>query len=197
MATVVDDETTVELPDRYEVVNGVIVEVPPMSGFSSEVANRIRDHLTVYAASRRNGRPRSDMLFRIPLPNDRTRSREPDVAYISFDRWPESRPLPYRGNPVDVVPELMVEVASPTDTAEELLAKAHEYLRAGANLVWVVFPLLRQVYAYTAQDAPPRVFGAADALDAGDVLPGFVAPMAGLFPQLIVEKGKHAEDGDE
>ena len=36
------------LPDRYEVVNGEIVEKAPMSGFASEVANRIRDELTLH-----------------------------------------------------------------------------------------------------------------------------------------------------
>lgn len=184
MATVLEPAAPAEvaLPDHYEVVNGEVVEIPPMSGFASEVANRIRDHLVVYAAARRSGRSRNDMLFRVPLPEDRTRKRVPDVAFVSFDRWPEDRPMPYKGDPVDVVPDLVVEVASPTNKAEELLAKAFDYLRAGTRLVWVVYPRVRQLYAYTGVGETPRLFTEADTLDGGDVLPDFAVPMAGLFP---------------
>ena len=181
MSVVLEPDTEPRLPDRYEVVNGEVVELPPMSGFAAEVANRIRDELTAYGRSSRLGRPRMDMLFRIPLAADRSRNRVPDVAFIGFDRWPADRPLPYRGNPVDVVPDLMVEVASPTDEAEDLLAKAHEYLEAGARLVWLVYPRLRNLYAYESPTTF-RVFTAADDLEGGNVLPGFRVPMAQLFP---------------
>ena len=182
MSTVIDATADAKLPDHYEVINGQVVEIPPMSAFASEFANRLRDRLVVYATRINNGRARMDMLFRIPQGDDPTRNREPDVAFITFDRWPEDQPLPYRGNPVDVVPNLVVEVASPTDEAEDLIAKAHEYLRAGAQLVWVVFPRVRQLYSYTAIGAAPRVFTENDTLDAGEVLPGLSIPMAPLFP---------------
>ncbi|MBA4066015.1 MAG: Uma2 family endonuclease [Isosphaera sp.] len=182
MSTVIDAVAEADLPDRYEVVNGQVVEVPPMSLFASEVANRIRDELAAYARSSGRGRARNDMLFRMPLPDDGTRNRAPDVAFITFDRWPQDRPLPTRGNPADVVPNLVVEVASPTDEGEDLIAKAHEYLRAGVELVWVVYPRLRQLYAYTAVVTAPRVLTESDALDGGAVLPGFSVPMAPLFP---------------
>jgi Uma2 family endonuclease len=82
---------------------------------------------------------------------------------------------------------LAVEVVSPTDYAEDLLAKVHEYLRAGAELVWVVFPRLRQLHAYTAVTTPARLFTEADTLDGGAVLPGFSVAMAGLFPVVADE----------
>ena len=100
-----------------------------------------------------------DTFYRFPLPEDPTRSRKPDLAFASFDVWPEDRPLPYRGNPVDVVPELMVEVVGPSDKAEDVFDKVFEYLRAGARLVWVVYPRVRQLHAYHDRDQPPRVFG--------------------------------------
>jgi Uma2 family endonuclease len=173
-----------ELPERYEVVNGRVVEIAPMSAFASEVANRLRDHLSGYGLRTNSGRTRMDMLFRNPLAGDENRNREPDLAFITLDRWPQDRPMPYRGNPVDVVPNLVLEVASPTDGAEALIAKVHEYLRGGVELVWVMFPRLRQLYAYTAPEAAPRLCTAEDALDGGGVLPGFTVPMAVLFPPL-------------
>ena len=187
MSTVVEPLSEADLPDHYEVVNGQIVELPPMSGFAAEVANRIRDELGFYARSSRTGRTRNDMLFRIPLPEDPGRNREPDAAFITYARWPESRPMPFRGNPVDVVPDVMVEVVSPTDDGEDLLAKVHEYLRAGVRLVWLVFPGQRELYAYTAPTAV-RIYSAADELDGGDVLPGFRAPMASFFPAVAPDE---------
>jgi Uma2 family endonuclease len=101
--------------------------------------------------------------------------------------------MPYRGNPVDVVPDLTVEVASPTDTVEDFLAKAHEYLLAGVRLVWVVYPRLRQLHAHTSPTASPRIFTDTDTLDSGDVLPGFSVPMAGLFPAMEPEEADEVE----
>lgn len=187
MASVI--EATQALPERFEVVNGEVMEVPPVSGFAAEVANRIRDELTVYGRTTNRGRTRNDMLFRLPLPEDRSRNRAPDVAFISYDRWPADRVLPYRSNPVDVVPELVVEVASPTDEVDELFAKAHEYLRAGVNLVWLVIPRIRQVYALASTTQPPRVFDESSTLDGGDVLPGFAAGVAALIPAVVMEEG--------
>ncbi len=187
MSTIAEPVPDAQLPDHYEVINGRIVETPPVSAFSAEVANRIRDHLAGYCLRTNLGRARNDMIFHVPLPEDATRNRAPDVAFISFERWPETQPMPYRGNPLDVVPNLVVEVASPTDDAEDLLSKTHEYLRAGVELVWVVFPRLRQLYAYTAVGTAPQLLTETDTLDGGTVLPGFSVPMAGLFPPLVPE----------
>jgi Uma2 family endonuclease len=82
---------------------------------------------------------------------------------------------------VDVVPELVVEVATPNDPAEELLERCLDALKAGAELVWVVYPRLRQVHAYNSS-GQPRVFTESDTLDGGEVLPEFGIPMVGLFP---------------
>jgi Uma2 family endonuclease len=182
MSIAIGHETEVDLPDRYEVINGEIVEVPPMSWFASEVANRLRDALQDYARTSASGQARMDMLFHVPYPADPTRNRRPDVAFISYDRWPRNRVLPYRGNAADVVPDLIVEVASPTDEAEELLIKVNQYLEAGARLVWLVYPKLHILDAYEAKNKPHR-FLEEDELTGGTVLPGFRVAMSTLFPE--------------
>jgi len=42
--------------------------------------------------------------------------------------------------PIPFVPDLAVEVASPTQGTHELAAKATLYLRGGTRLVWIVCP---------------------------------------------------------
>ena len=187
MSTAVEAVPDTESPDHYEVVDGQVVEILPMSAFASEIANRLRDHLSAHALRTNSGRTRMDMMFRVPIPEDQKRAREPDLAFITFERWPRDRPMRYRGKPVDVIPNIVLEVVSPTDRAEAVLKKADEYLRAGVELVWVVFPVLRHLYAYTAPNVAPRLYTAADTIDGGTVLPDFSAPMAELFPTVADE----------
>ncbi len=181
MSSILEPELDVRLPDRYEVVDGEIVELPPMSGYASEVANVLRDELNEAARRSKLGRARNDMLFRIPTRRDPNRNRRPDVAFVSYERWPKDVQLPYRTNPVNFVPDLVVEVASPTDFAEELEVKAEEYLQAGVRLVWIVFPLAQTVHVYNPPNATD-VRRVGQQLEGGSVLPGFSVAIADLFP---------------
>ena len=187
MSLLLEEEPQIErLPDSYEVVNGEIVELPPMSTLSSEVANLINDELCAYARATNSGRNRVEMLFRIPLPDDESRNRKPDVSFVKYDRWPKDRPIIYRENAADLVPDLAVEVASPNDKMEDSFSKAKEYLQGGVRLVWLVMPKLRVIYAFTPESpSRPRIFTATDTLTGGDVLPGFEVPMAPLFPAIV------------
>jgi len=195
MATTLELPAAPKLPEQYELIDGEVVEVQPMGIYSAAVANRLNKHLSAYSLDRGTGESYMDAIFRVPLRRDLNRNRKPDVAFVSFERWPEDRPIPYRGNPLDVVPDLMVEVISPTDEAEEVLKKAFEYLQAGARLVWLIYPGVQTIHAYTSPELPPRVFSPNSTLDAGDVLPGFSVPVAALFPPVIgLPEGKSDEE---
>ncbi len=91
--------------------------------------------------------------------------------------------MPAQGLPrgyLEVVPDLIVEVISPGDSAAEVQEKIEEWLRAGARLVWAVYPDTRSVVAYQSL-AAVRVYTEADILDGEPVLPGFTCPVARLF----------------
>lgn len=188
MSTVLDatEPTTIPtvmaLPDLFEVVEGEIVELPAMSYYSVRVANQVCRALYRYLDGNDIGTAGVELLYRFPLPQDDTRCRRPDVSFVSYDRWPQTRPLPARGNALDVVPDLVAEVVSPSDSAEELSRKVHAYLSAGVQLVWAVYPISREVLAYRPGIRDIRVFTAAEELEAEDVLPGFRTSVAGLFP---------------
>jgi Uma2 family endonuclease len=107
--------------------------------------------------------------------------RLPDVAFVSWDRLPGRRvpdePIP------NVVPDLAVEVLSPSNTAKEMARKRGEYFRAGVRLVWEIDPRTRTARVYTSETAFADLT-TADALDAGSVLPGFQLPLAVVFAEL-------------
>jgi Uma2 family endonuclease len=92
---------------------------------------------------------------------------------------PECPGSPARGWS-DVAPEFAVEVVSPTDLASDVDLKAHDYIRAGVDLVWVVFPRTRTIVVYRP-GLPQTSFGPGETVNGGDVLPGLSVSIDELF----------------
>lgn len=182
MATATEFETEIEpllidADKHYEVVDGRIVEEPPLSAHETWIASTLDQSMGHHARSNRSGRVAAEMLFIIdPARNLR---RRPDVAFVSKERWALENPVP-RENAWDVVPDLAVEITSPTDMIDDLMDKLEEYFRAGVQLTWVVYPKHRKVYVY---DSPisVRILQVGDELDGGEMLPGFRIGLATLF----------------
>jgi Uma2 family endonuclease len=166
--------------DLYEIIDGERKELPPMSAYAVLVACRLFQELAIFVHTSALGQPVAEMLFRLPV--NGSRNRRTDVAFVSYARWPKDRPVPLRDNAWDVVPDVAVEVISPTDLAEEVLQKVVEYFQANVQLVWVVYPSQRLVYVYTSP-TQVRILTPADELEGGAALPGFRLPVANLFPE--------------
>jgi Uma2 family endonuclease len=107
--------------------------------------------------------------------------RIPDVAFAHWDRLPNRR-MPAVSVPA-VVPDLVVEVLSPSNTEAEMARKRQEYFGAGVRLVWMVDPDARTVTVYTAPHQSTTL-GEADTLSGDPVLPGFTLPLRDLFAEL-------------
>ena len=60
---------------------------------------------------------------------DRNLNRRPDVAFVSLERWPLERDVP-TSNAWEVVPDLAIEVVSPTNRTDDDMEKIEEYFRA-------------------------------------------------------------------
>ena len=161
----------------YEVVDGQTVELPPMGAYPTWIASLLFLPLGTFAKTQGLGRAVVAMLFRIDPAA--YLQRRPDVAFVSYERWPRGRRVP-EDAAWDVVPELAIEVVSPTNLAEDLLAKVHEYFHGGVRQVWVVYPAAAQVQAH---ESPTRirVLGRGDEIDGGPLLPGLRLPLAELL----------------
>jgi Uma2 family endonuclease len=78
------------------------------------------------------------------------------------------------------VPDLVVEVLSPGDSAREVAHKIGEYLECGVPLVWLVDPEGETVTVYrTLTDA--RRLSSEEILSAEPVLPGFSCRVSQFF----------------
>jgi Uma2 family endonuclease len=107
--------------------------------------------------------------------------RIPDVAFTSWGRMP-GRQFP-NGPLIRLVPDLVVEVLSPSNTAGEMTLKRDDYFTTGVRLVWEVDPDNRVVTVYTSP-TQSRLLAVGDVLDGSPVLPGFTLPLAELFGEL-------------
>jgi Uma2 family endonuclease len=104
--------------------------------------------------------------------------RGPDLTFVSWATRPE-RVVPQEQISTKV-PDLAVEVLSPSNTRKEMQIKLKEYFLGGVKLVWLIDPEARTAETYTAPDKVTAIT-AGGTLDGGTVLPGFSLPLATLF----------------
>jgi Uma2 family endonuclease len=169
--------TTADEP-LYEVVHGRRVEQPPTGASETILATTLATLLGAFARARRRGRVASETLFLLDEAGNLR--RRPDLAFVSYDRWPRHRPIPRGEEAWAVVPDLAVEVVSPTNSADSVVEKVREYFEAGVRRVWVIYPGERLAYLYTSP-RQNRIVGPDEAIDGEDVLPGLRLAMAEIF----------------
>lgn len=96
--------------------------------------------------------------------------RLPDVSFVRYGSVPvEQRSCEPIAN---WVPDLAVEILSPSNRPQEMERKLIEYFAAGVQRVWYVDPATRQVRDYHAADSL-TVLSEDQILDGGELLPGF------------------------
>ena len=162
---------------KGELIRGVLIEKVPTFGKHGEVVTRfgigIGNHVLPSQLGRIFGSDAGVQLERNP-----DTVREPDVGFISAERMP----LEIEANSYfDVVPELVVEVASPSETRAAVQEKAAMWLSFGVVLVWVAHPDDRTVDVYRP-DSPVVTLTENDNLIGEPVLPGFTLPVRQVFP---------------
>jgi Uma2 family endonuclease len=160
-----------------ELVKGRVVRYP-MPGFDhGEVCSKANYFVTRHVIEHGLGQVVSNDTFVRVTTNPDT-YRGADVCFISYARLPKEQPRPK--GPLEVPPELVVEVRSPTDRLSQLTAKAFEYLEAGVTVVVVLDPNTESAAVFRAEELPQR-FSNGDELTLPDVLPGFGVPVRKFF----------------
>lgn len=165
----------------YEIIHGQRVELPPMSVRSIWLGTRLTKALSNHVDDHQLGTVVSECMFIFDV--DEKEQRRPDLAFVSAATWPLDREIPLTGD-WKVVPDLAVEVISPNDLFEKVLAKLQEYFDFGVKQVWVISPTEEKIYIY---DSPVkvRILSAADDLEGGELLPGFRLKIVELFHRTV------------
>lgn len=162
--------------ERYELVKGVLVEMtPPPGSEHGSLANQLAYLITHHVKQHDLGRVfAAETGFRLARDPDTVRAA--DVAFVSKRRYPATLPKGY----LDLAPDVVVEIISPSDDPDKIQAKIKDWLDAGALLVLVVYPGSRQVAVYRSlRDV--TILTEEDTFTASDLLPGFTLSISEIF----------------
>jgi Uma2 family endonuclease len=161
----------------YEIVDKEFRELPPMSAREIHLASTLFRMLSNFAWNHELGHVESEMLFLLnPLKN---LQRRPDLAFVSFERWPRNRRVP--SDPAwKVVPNLAIEIISPKNLAHDVMQKIEDYFESGVQRVWAIYPNTSKVYDYDSSSAV-RILTPEHSIDGGTLLQGFQVPLKDLL----------------
>jgi len=183
MATVVKLLTAEEFfllpnPDdgsQQELVRGEVITMPPPGGMHGVCCLKAGRRIGNYVEERELGTVTSnDTGFITERGPDSVRG--PDIAYWSKDRLPVV-PVGY----IEVPPNLLVEVLSPSNTSKQIRSKLKEYFAKGVRIVCVIAPEDRTLTIYRTPDEGRLLHETATATGE-DVLPGFTCRVSDLLP---------------
>jgi Uma2 family endonuclease len=105
-----------------------------------------------------------------------TTRRAPDVAVILGNRRQELR----GSKVIPVIPELVAEVLSPSETPRMIHRKLKQYFAAGVKEVWLIDPDVKEIEVWTGPSSPFRELTGSAILES-PLLPGFALPLEELF----------------
>jgi Uma2 family endonuclease len=165
-----------------ELIGGEAVIVPPIGGSASFVQGEL------YLALRRwqedideEGLFLQDVFVAFPAGS----RPAPDISYWSAKRRP-----PVERGAVQSVPDLIIEVLSPSTRANDEGAKRELYMGSGVRELWLVDPDGRTVTRVRPDAAPDEVFAEGATLRS-ELLEGFALDVARIFafPECPADEG--------
>lgn len=161
---------------HYELIKGELRPLSPTGGPHGKASNRIAFYANghIYGNALGEGFAAETGFITEENPDN---VMAPDFAFVAQERLPDPLPDSF----VPVVPDLVVETRSPSDTQRKAVEKAEGWLQAGVRLVWEINPKTRVLTVYHAGRLP-QALNANETLEGEDVLPGFTLPLALIFP---------------
>jgi Uma2 family endonuclease len=137
-----------------ELIDGRIVPMTPTGGAHGRVESNLAFELGGFVREKGLGWILSGEVG-IFIRKDPDRVGGADVAFVSRARAPGGLPSGF----LEVVPELIAEVISPTDCWQTIHAKLEDYFFIGVQRVWVVEPEARAVLVYRSPTEAVKLGG--------------------------------------
>ena len=166
-----------ELKHFYLIDGELFWDMPP--GFlRGHIAGLIFHYFLVFAAQHDLGKPTVESGYYTA--EDRSTLLAPDVAFVSKEKIPLANPTQF----LAAMPDLAVEIQSPSNSLAELRRKAAVYLANGSELVWLVLPERAAVEVWrlgSDGQAASEMIDKDGSLSGEPVLPGFELELQRLF----------------
>ena len=172
-----------EIKQRYEIVDGVLImppaPTPDHQWIMMEIAVRLRSFVSERAVGVVLAAPVDLLIQREPL-----RTRQPDIMYLSAERTgikgrDELRGLQF----LEIPPDLVVEVLSPSNTRRDIEDTLADYRMIGVRECWLVSPEAEtiEVLSLSAEDAATEAIFGVDSSLSSEVLSGFSLDVGEIF----------------
>jgi len=185
-----DFQKTFGKEPRYEFIDGQLREKPHMGAEANRVVTVLISLLANYVAAHKLGLVFSQTCGYQSFRRDPRKVRKPDASFIARGRLENDHPP--RGH-INIAPELVVEVVSPSGLAEEIDMRVADYLAAGVKLLWVIYPATRAIVVFRKDGNGARLTEGQE-LRGEDTIPGFACRVDALFADL---SHPHSTSGDE
>jgi Uma2 family endonuclease len=159
---------------RHEMDAGTLITLPPAKSLHTLIAvtalEALQQYLKPFSAAR--ALPEAGYV----LVQDPLTIRQPDVSVIGKERIAATEADSY----FQGAPDLAVEIVSPSDSAQDLETKVRQYLQAGAQQVWVLYPKTKNIHVFSGARSL-RILDENQTLEGGELLPGFSIKVSDLF----------------
>ncbi len=157
---------------------GEVIIVSPTGGSSGRWNFKVCQQLANWNDEEQRGECfDSSTIFR--LPNGSARS--PDAAWVEKSRW-EALTEDEQDRFPPLCPDFVIELRSRTDRLKTLQDKLVEYRDNGAQLGWIIDPLLRQVHVYETGQ-PVQILDQPATVAGTGCVAGFVLDLQQIFKQ--------------
>jgi Uma2 family endonuclease len=171
-------EALPQFDELYELVDGKLVKKPMPGDAHGRIAKRIDRKLAAFDPAEKLGMMWRNTTFDVgtgwmPIP---------DLGFMVADRVPPESEKSVKG-----VPDLVVEIHSPTDLRsqkerEATRRKVADWQAVGVRLIWSINPRKKSVEVYhLGQTQPVQTLNETDELSGEDVIPGFTLKVSELF----------------
>ena len=167
------DNYPFEEDKRYELDEGELIEMTRPAYKHNIVMQSVLFELMLYFRKHKIGEALlSENLYALSP----TTRFAPDVAVILGDRRAEL----LNAKVIPIIPNLVVEVLSPSETPRMVLRKLKQYFTAGVKEVWMIDPETKTAEIWTGPKLPEHELTVADSITS-PLLPGFTLALGELF----------------
>lgn len=170
--TIEEFEGMPEFEERYELIDGKLVEKPMPKFEHTDIGWFILKTYDRFDPDEKIGTMRHETSVRI--------HDDAPVPDLSF--WLAAR-RPTRKTPISPRPDLAVEIQSQDQSLKSLFDKAADYISAGVQIVWVIQPNKKLVHIFRPGQEVPEIVRKTGELSGESLIPGFKLSLKALFEE--------------
>ena len=161
---------------KWEFIQGEVIMHSPALNRHLQATQHFFKLLDAYVVTRKYGQVRVEKAMTCFPRND----FEPDIIFFGLAKaaliHPDTLHFP--------IPDLIVEVLSPSTEARDRGIKFEDYALHGVREYWIIDPVAETVELHRLQgDAYPPTERQKDGRLASDVVPGFAIPVRAIFDE--------------